>query len=283
MFKPCKRDSRQSKNLQKTHIPALSVGTEFMCQAPVPAVQCRDRWRNYCDRRITIGLMAILASFSLVKPSRIQAAEPVVMPPSPSWQSWLELFSKRNEPRDKGPGGTAGPRPINQSCVLTPTQQGKLWNTKPLLIWSGGTAAEIGLRPANSPTLLWRQTTPAIATTGVNRLRYTGQPLQPGQPYEVLFFFASFSSQPQFWQSFQVMTPAERAPITADLQALTAQLQARNAQPETVALARANYFAQRSLWADALQEVYAVKTPSAELQRVTQTIQKQICSSQSVP
>ncbi len=270
MFKPAKFASIQpSSNLQRRD-----------------KGQPGDRWHTYGYCSITIGLTATLSTFGLLQPLHLQAAEIRVVARSP-WESWLDSFLKRKEPRDKGSGTVGGPR--DGSCWLTPSLhwREKLWTTQPSLVWSGGTAKAVGVRVTNSQTVLWQQATPAIAATGVKRLRYAGQPLQPGQTYDLLFLADPSSSQPQSWQPFQIMTPAERAPITADLKVLDAQLQARKAKPETVALERAKYFAKRDLWVNALQEVYGVEKPSAELkqvtQQVTQTIQKQVCSPKSSP
>jgi hypothetical protein len=46
---------------------------------------------------------------------------------------------------------------------------------------------------------------------------------------------------------------------------------------EEIALQRANYFAQRDLWSDALQEIYSVQNPSPTLTRNAQEILSYLC------
>jgi hypothetical protein len=48
-------------------------------------------------------------------------------------------------------------------------------------------------------------------------------------------------------------------------------------------LQRAEYFAQRQLWADVLQEIYAVESPSEALKQETEQILKKVCSPSTQP
>jgi hypothetical protein len=81
-----------------------------------------------------------------------------------------------------------------------------------------------------------------------------------------------------FWIPFQVLGGSDRAQVNDALQALDRQLKAEKASPEAIALQRANYFIQRGLSADALQEIYSVKHPSAELRQVIQEIETKLCN-----
>jgi hypothetical protein len=59
------------------------------------------------------------------------------------------------------------------------------------------------------------------------------------------------------------MEPEKRDRISVELTQLEERL--KGASAETIALEKANYFAKEGLWSDALQELYSVPKPSAEL------------------
>ena len=63
----------------------------------------------------------------------------------------------------------------------------------------------------------------------------------------------------------------KRDRITEELTALEGRL--KGASEETIALEKADYFAKEGLWSDALQELYSVSKPSAEVTRAIAQIQ----------
>jgi hypothetical protein len=143
----------------------------------------------------------------------------------------------------------------------------------------------MGVRVKGEDTVLWQQ----VATTNMDATksspaRYvvtSEAPLPPGN-YEWLFFDQTTRSL-QLSVPFQVMDGNQRALITADLAKLDAKLNASGTKGDAIALQRANFFAERRLWSDGMQEIYAVKKPSAELQQVAHEIEQEICASKSVP
>jgi hypothetical protein len=68
------------------------------------------------------------------------------------------------------------------------------------------------------------------------------------------------------------------AQIAAELETLEAALAAENADAETSALARANFFAEQELASDALQELFAVAEPSPEMQQRQAEVVEMFCS-----
>jgi hypothetical protein len=69
------------------------------------------------------------------------------------------------------------------------------------------------------------------------------------------------------------MESQKRDRIAKELTALEEQLKKQRASAETIALHKANYFADRGLWPDALRELYLVPKPSAELIRTIELLQ----------
>ena len=69
------------------------------------------------------------------------------------------------------------------------------------------------------------------------------------------------------------MERQQRDRIADDLTKLEAQLKKQRASAEKIALEKANYFAQKELWSDALLQLYSVSNPSAELSEMIRQIQ----------
>lgn len=225
---------------------------------------------------ISCSIVMLIPPVFLSPITQSSSAQTVAKP-----QSWIDDILKRilgEEPRDRGDGRPAGRRPFEPICLVTPAQNTKIWHTQPTLVWRGNFNA-IGLRLAGKDAELWRHTG-VLDQNLLGRDRYTGEPLQPGQTYDWLFFstIKDKNSRSQF--QFQVMPKRDRDPITADLTALEKKLKQQRATQEAIALQRADYFAQRRLWADVLQEVYSVRQPSKELQQVAEKISTDYCQSE---
>jgi predicted Fe-Mo cluster-binding NifX family protein len=126
--------------------------------------------------------------------------------------------------------------------------------------------------PYSSQVVLWSQPVAAANQSAT----YTGKALEPGQKYDwELVVDPALGNSQRF--TFQVMEAQKRDRITAELTALETQLKAAGATAEEIALERANYFAERDLWSDALQEVYSVKNPSATLTQAAQEMSAWAC------
>lgn len=188
-----------------------------------------------------------------------------------SWQEVTNRMFGGKEPRAPGSGGRGGSRPANL-CWITPTDS--LWNTRPQLVWLGSFRS-VGVRPVGTQTILWRSVAPVA--NRLHRLEYGGTPLEPGKAYEWVFFFSETANTPMLRVPFQMVDVNQQAAIKTDLAKLTNQHQKQKITAEALALQRANYFAQRQLWSDVLQEVYSVKNPSKQLQQVAQDTEAEVC------
>lgn len=195
-------------------------------------------------------------------------------------RNWTAIFrgffnQEDNSPPGKpGGGGTRG-----GICAIAPlavASNTTVWSDRPLFIWRGRTAVEqVQVRLPGSNKPLWSQEVPSRT----RRIPYGGkEPLQPGRTYE--WVILGLNKNPIGELSFKVMNAPERDRIKADLRKLDEELKAKRATPENAALQRANFFAQRKLWSDALQEAYSVQTPSEELKTLIRNISTQPCSPQ---
>jgi hypothetical protein len=239
---------------------------------------------------VAIGVQsAIAASPQPPAPPSQSAIAASPQPPAPPSQSaiaassqssaplsWndisIKLFSLSNlqEQRYNKPGGKTPPK----ICLISPGRQEQIWHDRPLFIWQG-TQPAIGVRQSDTGAILWQRSSPA--TSPLKRARYLGEELRSGRTYDWLFFAKEADSAPQFWVKFQIMPPPASILISAELKTLERKLEAAEADAETIALHRANYFAQKNLWTDVLQEIYSVREPSAELQQLTQEILTRVC------
>ncbi len=188
-----------------------------------------------------------------------------------SWRTVFQSWLNRKDPGKKGEGGTR-----DGACLITPRRDQPLWNTRPVFVWQGDRRI-MAVRQASKDGILFKQTA-SPGKERLQRLRYDGEPLQAGKTYEWLFFITPSLPLQIKPIPFQIMEDRDRAPITADLQALEQRLTAQNASREEIARQRADYFAQRQLWADMLQEVYGIDEPSEELKLELNTLLKNACS-----
>ncbi|MEL7035364.1 MAG: hypothetical protein AAFO04_07065 [Cyanobacteria bacterium J06592_8] len=189
-------------------------------------------------------------------------------------RSWRDSFND-NEPPEWGDGGSRG----GPFCALTPfdeTTDVVVWSTRPTIIWQGG-LARVELYPHNRDELLWSEN----LNPGEQQVQYTGEPLQPGQSYDIMFYESVDDAFPfpSVQITFKVMAVEPRQQVTQELEELTTQLQSEGASEEIIALARFNYFAEKQLWSDALTEAFSVENPSPELQQLREeTIPQKFCN-----
>jgi hypothetical protein len=228
--------------------------------------------RNFSRLLCVFGLAMALGSFTWIEET---SAIPIEARPQISWNDIIKRLLGDRKPKDRRSGGYGGSRPIGGECLISPSQNQTIWSDRPLLVWKGGNRT-VGVALDGEEPLLFRQTV-AFGDSGLRRVNYTGTTLQSGKTYKWLFFADEASNELIFWVKFQMMDKSSRDSITVDLQALESKLKSQGASQELLALQRANYFSQRQLWTDVLQEVYSVENPSAELEQVAQEILAQFC------
>lgn len=182
--------------------------------------------------------------------------------------SWGDIWDKLSPKRRRG--GSRG-----DTCVIAPVKLvdpnakqentqaiQEVWSDRPLFLWKGGRVQQIELFLPGNPKPWTRK-----IREGETKVIYDGEPLQPGQTYE----WRILAPHPIKQEPFQVMEPQERDRISAELRQLEERLEGASA--ETMALEKANYFARRELWSDALRELYSVPKPSAELRNAIELLQ----------
>ena len=246
------------------------------------------KFKDFISTLLVTGIMISAysdrgeANFALpLIPSPLPLAPiPQPLAPSPSHtKSWQEIFkhffNKKNE--DNSPPGTPGSGIARGDiCLITPggnSANTEIWSNRPLFVWRGN-LGRIEVRPYGSEEVLWSQTVSAKD----NRVTYTGEPLKAGETYQWVIFGVA-DKNPMLSVPFKVMNEPNRDRIRVRLIILGVELKEKGATPEEITLARANYFAQKELWSDFLQEVYSLDNPSEDLQEIIQQIPAKVCSS----
>lgn len=218
-----------------------------------------------------LGLGLMLLGLAAIGSASLRGAA-IAQPPAPSPLKPALLWDFfRREAEDRRAGGNGSPRVPGQ-CEITVATHQRVWNRNPAFVWTGLTT--IALRqPAQAP--FWDETVEATAPDGIHRVFYLEEPLTPGF-YEVVFSSPLLATG--MVTPFEVMDDDTYAQIAAELEILEASLKAENADAETSVLARVNFFADRGLASDALQELFAVAEPSPEMQQRQAEMVEMFCS-----
>jgi hypothetical protein len=220
---------------------------------------------------ITVFMTAALSAMPLQAAIR-QQSQPLLTGKNGSYLalSWGDIWNRIRRTRNPGGGRGESFCPIapvklvdSDSPNLTQTVVVEVWSDRPLFLWKGGGVKQFELLLPGSE----KPWTPKLSQ-GETKVIYDGKPLQPGQSYEW-----RVTTPFPISRQFRVMEREKRDRITKELTALEEQLKKQRASAETIALEKANYFADRGLWPDALRELYLVPKPSAELIRTIEQIQ----------
>lgn len=165
-------------------------------------------------------------------------------------------------------------------CFIAPGNIGEqtVWSDRPLLVMRGTIPqGKINLYSSSAnfnyerdAQLLWTQEIPANTTT----IPYQGEELQPGFTYDWEFIAEGEANPPL---SFILIPEADRKAIADRLTAITTDLQTKKATPEDIAIAQSDYFVSQQLWSDALQQLYLVTNPSANLTNKINEIEQHLC------
>ena len=169
----------------------------------------------------------------------------------------------------------------DELCPISPGNLGEqmIWSDRPLFIWQGRIPqSKVNLYSSSAnynyerdEELVWSQ---AIAANSVS-IAYNGEPLNPGFIYDWEFI----SSAQTYRSTFVIMSEDERQAIARDLAAIENRALAEGKGKEEIAIALADYLAQKQLWSDVLQQLYSIENPSLDLISKTKDIEQYLCES----
>ncbi|WP_431628727.1 hypothetical protein [Alkalinema pantanalense] len=185
--------------------------------------------------------------------------------------TWTGVLSKLFQ---KKPAAGAS-RPIDSLCPIAPGDSAEVWNLQPTLVWKGKTGA-IAIQDKQTEKVLWKADIRKKAVDknasgqwakNLNYVQYLGEPLHPGQEYEWVLFDLDGKTQLVRYP-FRIMAGESRTEVAQGLSALKNVVGGR----ETWTMRRTQFFAEKQLQADAFQEIFSLRYPSAELQQLLETM-----------
>ena len=227
-----------------------------------------NNWNKQRIALLTIILLINLpfASVAIIKQpqqaSTIQSRNHYI---ALTWGDILNVFRRPKKQR----GGRG------DICLISPGQPvsstvEEIWSDKPLFTWQlqKGNATQIEVSETQ-----WK----GKINPGQTNITYNGTPLQPGQTYTWRLNTVSDFPKKSILFQFKLMEPQKRANITNELTKLETKLKRQGASAEKIAMEKANYFAQKELWSDVIQQLYSISNPSAELKQTIKQIQDSSC------
>lgn len=240
-----------------------------------------------------IGSVAMVATLFSFSPVSAETRGP--------WLSWgrLRTLASGGPLQDTNRGRDGGSRGSGL-CLVSPGDGDTVWTLEPLLIIQGdlnstalyvvdneGTEDEgmvdgqdAGGEGTEQGEPFWTAPLTPDETFVAIQL-YDGDPMQPGTTYaqqiEGFTLDGSMFSSRRF--PFQIMPEGEeRDQIATDLAHLEADLAQADLDAETIALAKAEFFFDRNLNADALGWLFSVEEPSGVLTIMRQAMVEAICN-----
>jgi len=162
-------------------------------------------------------------------------------------------------------------RPISRGDLCLVSPNGTMYSSQPLFLWKGQLKKIAVSKAGSKYNNFWNKD----ISESKNLAIYTGEKaLQPGIVYEWKGFIAD---DPTISAKFQVMNEQQRQVITDELNILEKRLQREGVNKEKIALEKANYFVEKGLWSDVLQQVYSVPNPSKQFLQQTKDLSNKLC------
>lgn len=166
-------------------------------------------------------------------------------------------------------------------CAIAPAIPGTpvetIWHDQPIIALDPGKAAKVSLKIESEKETFWHYEPSADE----NHVIYDGEPLVSGQTY-VLQLHQLANSGPAIVAEFEILPAATRTLIENGLKIATDKNDptlAELADTERQAIQRADYLANRGLPYDAIQALFSVSLPSAELMEMQAQILEDSCDS----
>lgn len=174
-------------------------------------------------------------------------------------------------------------------CLVSPgileKETNTIWHNQPLFVWQGNSSkVEIRLYTADNPRKpIWRQqVTQNSSELILQQIAYTGKPLELGKIYDWEIFDANDKSQEI--RSFQIMDIEQYNSINEELTNLEKQLKQQQLTEAEIKLTeaeitvkKANYFAEKGLFSDAITELSSLDNLSPEIEQEIQDSLNQFC------
>lgn len=159
-------------------------------------------------------------------------------------------------------------------CLVSPgilEKENIIWHNQPLFVWQGNSSkVEIRLYNADNPRKpIWRQqVTQDSSELTLQQIVYTGKPLELGKIYDWEIFDDNDKSKEK--RSFKIMDIEQYNFINEELKNLEKQLKQRKLRKAKITVKKANYFAEKGLFSDAITELSSLDNLSPEIEQEIQ-------------
>ncbi|MEO1669308.1 MAG: hypothetical protein AAFR77_00765 [Cyanobacteria bacterium J06631_2] len=155
-------------------------------------------------------------------------------------------------------------------CLISPGNSGEeiIWGDRLLFVW-WGEISESEINLYQDEQLVWTK----IVSANTQTIAYDGESLEPGSTYD----WELVANDKKYRQTIVLLEQASQKAIARDLVNLDSQLKSNKATAEEKAIARAKYFLDQELGSDALQQLYLVKNPSADLTSQRDDFEERLC------
>lgn len=245
-------------------------------------------------RKINLFLLSLLIVILLIKTSLISIAQSQQNQTQkqqnnqtnqssqpPRKRSTLEAILAIFKERQKQPLGSRG------VCLVSPGRLEKIntiWHNQPLFVWKGNSLnVEIRLyTDNNSKRPIWRQQiTNNSSELTLQQIAYTGKPLELGKKYD----WEIFDLKDKSWEQgkFIIMNIEQYNSINEELKNLEKQLKEQGLKEAEISMEKANYFAERGLFSDAITELSSLENLPSDIKQQIQTSLNDFCITQDSP
>ncbi|EKU97816.1 hypothetical protein Lepto7375DRAFT_7061 [Leptolyngbya sp. PCC 7375] len=169
-------------------------------------------------------------------------------------------------------------------CIIAPATAGEgtpaIWHEQPVIVFKPGSIEKLALRDEATNEVFWEY----IPASTTSHLMYSGEPLQSDTIYRLEVYLDADAENPAKFPDFRLLPEDFRQQISNELASNTVpkdtDLLSEDgvATEDWVAIQHAEYFADQGLRLDAIQALFNVNTPSAELATMQQQIIEAVCS-----
>ena len=155
-------------------------------------------------------------------------------------------------------------------CLISPGNKGEqlIQSDRPIFVW-WGQIFESQINLYHGDKLVWTKTVPANSQT----IAYDGEPLKSGETYD----WELVSNGQNYRQTIVLLEEERRKAIAKESIDLDNRLTTERATAEEKAIAKAEYFLDKKLSSDALQQLYSVKNASPDLTSQIDDFEDRLC------
>jgi Domain of Unknown Function (DUF928) len=207
-------------------------------------------------------VLPLIVSFSTITGvTSVVAAQPRSVKPS-SFEKLITFFQRKPPKRPRTVRG------LGDICLISPGPIGRMktWHRRPLFIWQGE-GKSIVVKSTKNDDLSWT----APIAEGVTSFSYPSDQseLKFGQTYS--WQIANTKGVPQFG----IVKEDEWRQLSDALTVVERMMKGQSV--EDIALAKAEIFAEKDLWSDALQVLYEVVNPSTDFVKQRRSYIQDLC------